>query len=182
MNRDIFFWSTRSRLRRSTFVFFRMFLFRFESVTKDMMIFVTIIAFDVCFIHAKAIVIEFFIFSVSIRIVYRCLNINKCVSVFRKIFVLFFRIKIEAIILLLLSRLLFFVFLTKFELDAICFENKIWLFNQISVVFWRSTLDRARLKKSWITWSKLKCRWIFVEIFERVFSNEMSIMINLFID
>ena len=93
-----FLWSTRSKLHRSIFVFFRIFLFRFETMTKNIIFFVTTVAFHVCFIHAKAIIVEFFIFFINIQIVYRCLNINKCVNVFRKIFVLFFRIENKAII------------------------------------------------------------------------------------
>ena len=106
---------------------------------------------------------------------------NKCIKVFKKRFVLFFRIKSETIILFFFS-IVVFVFLKEFVIHSIYFKNKAWFFHQIFVVFWRSTFNKVCLKKSCIAWSKLKCRWIFVKIFEKKFSNEINIMINLFID
>ena len=90
INKFISFWSTRSRLRRSIFVFFRIFLFRFKTMTKNGTLFVTIITFDIYFIHAKTINVKFFTFFINIRIFYRCLSINRCVNVLRKIFHCFF--------------------------------------------------------------------------------------------
>ena len=182
MNKVIFFLSTRLRLRRSILVFFRILLFRFETMTKNMILFVTIVALDVCFIYTKTIIVEFFICFVSIRIVHRDLSVSRYISVFKTILGFFFPIVIEAIFFFLSFRLLFFVFLTKFEIDSIRFNNKTWFFTQIFVVLWRLTFNKIRLKKSCIAWSKLKCRWAFVEIFDRSFLNKMSIMINSLID
>ena len=149
-------------------------------MTKNMIFFVTIVTFDVCSIHTKTIIVEFFIFLLTFKL-FIAVQILINALTFLKQFSFFFSNKKW-------NDYSFFYhfdycfFLTNFKIYSIRFSNKIWFFYQIFVVFWRSTFNRVRLKKLCIAWNKLKCRWIFVKIFDRFFSNEMSIMINLFID
>ena len=65
------------------------------------------------FIYAKAIIVEFFVFSVNIQIVYRCFNINKDVNVFKKKYRNFFFNHFDYC----------FLFLTKFEINLIRFNK-----------------------------------------------------------
>ena len=90
-NHFVSFWSIRSKLRRSTFVFFWIFWFELNAMTNNVFLFMTVIALYICFIYTKTIIVRFFIFFVNIEIANCCLSIIECVSVVRKIFVLFLK-------------------------------------------------------------------------------------------
>ena len=93
----------------------------------------TIITLYICFIHTKAIIVKLSIFFVNIEIANCCLNIIECVSIVRRIFVLFLEIKSEAnffyhfdyrsLFSLQSSKLIRFVSATKFN-----FSIKLWSF------------------------------------------------------
>ena len=122
---SFFFWSTRSKLRRSILVFFRIFLFRLKAVTNSMFFVITIITFYFCFIYTKTIIVKFFIFFISVKIANCCLNIIEYVNIVKKTFVHLFKIKNEAIFLFFIISIIVFCFFTKLEIDLIRFNNKI---------------------------------------------------------